>query len=92
MFPLGRLPSQQDTLLPNGGSADHFTLDASRRPDCLGRPGLAEFWAPLSGEFVVYLHKTTRGAEKFSTEILSRVIKLVREDSVSATIGNRLAG
>lgn len=33
----------------------------------------------------VYLHKTTRGAEKLFSEILNRVILLTRDDSISKT-------
>lgn len=33
----------------------------------------------------VYLHKATRGAEKIFTELLSRIIKLIKEDSIEIT-------
>lgn len=33
----------------------------------------------------VYLHKTTRGAEKLLTELLCRIVELVREDSFRTT-------
>ncbi|MCP4380797.1 MAG: HD domain-containing protein, partial [Hyphomicrobiales bacterium] len=55
----------------------------------LGRKAIFAAEAYVLGLFqlypTVYFHKATRGAEKIFTELISRVITLVREDSIGKT-------
>lgn len=74
------------------GDVDHNVGETRLKPVqtfVLGRKAIFAAEAYVLGLFqlypTVYFHKTTRGAEKIYTELLSRVITLIKDGSVEKT-------
>lgn len=74
------------------GKVEHSVGETRLRPVetfVLGRKAIFAAEAYVLGLFqlypTVYFHKATRGAEKIYTELLSRVIRLIKEGSIEKT-------